>query len=136
MTEDERRKRYEMRLSDIEEFQEVMSIISREVPVMIKGIVGSIFSEEAGREMGRAAASFYAELKAGGIPEETALKMTENYMKIFTDMGDLIKGVMEKRGYKGETKRKEMRELGEEISRLVMESVKEKLSKEIKKKER
>ncbi len=41
--------------------------------------------------MGKAAAAFYKELKDSGIPNEMALKMTEDYMKTFTGFGDLLK---------------------------------------------
>ena len=76
-----------------EELKEVLSVVSAEVPGMIKSILASVFSEEAGRNMGKAAAAYYKELKNGGLPEQVAVKMTEDYMKTFTSIGDMLKGV-------------------------------------------
>jgi hypothetical protein len=76
---------------EAEEVKEILGVVSKEIPALIRGIVGSIFSEEAGRDMGRAAAAFYKELKEGGMPEVTAVKMTENYIGTFTSLGDVLK---------------------------------------------
>jgi len=70
MSEKEREKE-----KDVEELREVLSVVSKEVPNLIKSIIASVFSEEAGRDMGKAAAAFYKELKEAGIPEEMAIKM-------------------------------------------------------------
>ena len=48
---------------EAEEVKEILEVVSKEIPALIKGIIGSIFSEEAGKDMGRAAAAFYKELK-------------------------------------------------------------------------
>jgi len=85
--------------SDVEELKEVLSVLSSQVPALIKGIIASVFSEEAGRQMGRAAGAFYKELIEAGMPPETAIKMTENYISAFTNLGELLKsiGTKEKR---------------------------------------
>jgi hypothetical protein len=75
-----------------EELKEVLSVVSAEVPSMIKSILSSVFSEEAGKNMGKAAAAYYKELKDGGLPEQVAVKMTEEYMKTFTSIGEMLKG--------------------------------------------
>jgi hypothetical protein len=109
---------------DVEELREVFSIFSKEVPNLLKSIIGSIFSEEAGRDMGKAAAAFYKELKEGGMPEETAVRMTENYVSVFTSLGDVMKTAVsgEKKG-KGE-------DIGEEISKRIKEKMAEKRKEE------
>ncbi len=76
---------------EAEELKEVLSVVSKEIPALIKGIIASVFSEEAGRNMGRAAAAFYKELKESGMPDEVAIKMTENYISVFTSLGDIMK---------------------------------------------
>jgi hypothetical protein len=78
---------------DAEEVKEILNIVSTEVPAMIKSILASVFSEEAGRNMGKAAAAYYKELKDGGMPEQVAVKMTEDYMRTFTSIGDMLKGI-------------------------------------------
>jgi 3-oxoacyl-ACP reductase-like protein len=103
------------------ELKEVFGALSQELPALIRSIIASVFSEEAGRDMGKAAASFYRELKEAGMPEETAVKMTENYMSVFTNLGELI----QMRGKGGKQERKG-EEIGEEISRKIKEKMAEK----------
>jgi len=114
--EKESKKEWE---EDVKEITEVFGALSRELPVLIKSILGSVFSEEAGRDMGKAAAAFYKQLKEAGMPEETAVKMTENYISVFTSLGDIMK-----RATSGEKRAKG--ELGEEISRKIKEKLAEK----------
>jgi hypothetical protein len=107
-------------VGDAEELKEVLSVVSAEVPALIKGIIGSVFSEEAGRDMGKAAAAFYKQLKEAGMSEETAVKMTENYVSVFTSLGDVMKRSVSGKGeFKGD-------EIGEEISKKIKEKLAEK----------
>jgi len=116
MSEEKGKKKEE----DVDQLKEVLGVVSREVPGLIKGIIGSVFSEEAGRDMGKAAAAFYKQLKDAGMPEETAVKMTENYVSVFTSLGDVMKNAVGgKREFKGE-------EIGEEISKKIKEKLAEK----------
>ncbi len=108
---------------DAEEVKEVLGVVSKEIPALIKGIVGSIFSEEAGRDMGKAAAAFYKELKGAGFPEETAVKMTENYLGTFTSLGSLMNMV----GKKGKAKEEK---ITEEISKKITDKLEKKLQEE------
>ena len=76
-----------------DKIKEILSVVSEKLPALIQGLVGSVFSEEAGRAMGQAAAAMYAELKAGGIPDDTALEMTRDYVRNFTNLGEMFKNV-------------------------------------------
>jgi len=76
---------------EAEEVKEILGAVSTEIPALIKNILESVFSEEAGRNMGKAAGAFYKELKESGMPDTLALKMTEDYMKTFTKFGDFFK---------------------------------------------
>jgi hypothetical protein len=115
MTEEKEKRRKQ---PDVEEITEILNVVSKEVPSLIKALIESVFSEQAGRDMGKAAAAFYKELKDAGMPEETAVKMTENYVAVFTSLGDIMKGMGRERGAKGQG-------IGEEISRRVKERVAE-----------
>jgi hypothetical protein len=102
---------------DAEELKEVLGIVSKEVPGLIKGIISAVFSEEAGTDMGKAAAAFYKQLKEAGMPEDSAVEMTENYMSAFTNLSNIMnKAVGGGRGIRGE-------EVGEEISRKIKEKL-------------
>jgi hypothetical protein len=76
---------------DAENLKEILGVVSTEIPGMIKSILSSVFSEEAGRNMGKAVAAYYKELKNGGLPEEVAVKLTEEYMRTFTSLGDMLR---------------------------------------------
>ncbi len=81
---------------EAEEVKEILSVVSTEIPALIKNIIASVFSEEAGRSMGKAAGAFYKELKNSGMPDTIALQMTEDYMKTFTGLGDILKKIGKK----------------------------------------
>jgi hypothetical protein len=109
---------------EAEEVKEILSAVSTQVPALIKSVLASVFSEEAGRNMGKAAAAYYKELKESGMPDDVAVKMTEDYMKTFTSLGSMLQniGKSEKivlRGKVGE-------DLGEEIERRVREKLEKK----------
>lgn len=101
-----------------EELKEVLSVVSSEVPAMIKSVLASVFSEEAGKNMGKAAAAYYRELKNGGLPETVAVKMTEDYMKTFTSIGDMLKGV---------SKHGTVDEMGEDLEKKIRLKVQKKM---------
>ncbi len=119
MAEDKERKKEK---EDVEELREVLSVISKEVPALIKGIIASVFSEEAGRDMGRAAAVFYKELKEAGMPEDVAVKMTEGYISTFTSLGEIMKRAV------GGEKRIETKELEKELEKEISRKIREKLA--------
>ena len=108
------------RKSDIEEFQKVMKTLSEQIPSLIRGIISSIFSAEAGKNIGAAAANFYKELKAGGIPDEVAIKMTQDYVRTFTNLGTLLSEAMSR---KGGSSGKIGKDLGEAISKALKEKI-------------
>jgi len=117
---EEKEKRKE-KVEDAEELREVLGIVSKEVPTLIKSIIASVFSEEAGRDMGKGAAAFYKELKGAGMPEETAVELTQNYVSVFTSLGDVMK-----KAVSGEHKVKGEDIIGDEISRKIKEKLAEK----------
>jgi len=111
---------------DVEELKEVLSAVSTEVPALIKSIIGAVFSEEAGKNMGRAAAAFYKELKDSGMPDNVAVKMTEDYIGVFTSLGDILKRVGEGKGKVFISGGEKGKEIGEEIEKRVKEKLVEK----------
>jgi hypothetical protein len=112
---------------EAEEVKEILSAVSTQVPALIKSVLASVFSEEAGRNMGKAAAAYYKELKDGGMPEDVAVKMTEEYMRTFTSLGSMLQNI----GKSGKVvlSGKAGEDLGEEIERRVRERVRENVEK-------
>ena len=91
MVDDEKEHEKRRERESPENIKEILGVVSAEVPSLIKNILGSVFSEEAGRSMGKAAAAYYKELKNGGLPEPVAVKLTEDYMRTFTSIGDMLR---------------------------------------------
>ena len=88
MVDDEKKDK---KMMEPENIKEILSVVSSEVPTLIKSVLASVFSEEAGRNMGKAAAAYYRQLKEGGLPEQVAVKMTEDYMRTFTSIGEMLR---------------------------------------------
>jgi len=107
---------------EAEEVKEILSAVSTEVPALIKSILASVFSEEAGRNMGKAAAAYYKELKESGLPEDVAVKMTQDYMRTFTSLGEMLRGI----GKGGRWSEKAGDELGEDIEKKIREKFEKK----------
>lgn len=115
---DEEKEHKKSKVEDAEEVKAVLEVVSKEIPALIKGIIGSVFSEEAGRDMGKAAGAFYKELKESGMPDEIAVKMTENYISVFTSLGDIMTKFS--KGEKGSS------EIEKEIERRIKKKLAEK----------
>lgn len=71
---------HESNSNDLRELQEVLDVVSTKVPKLITELLRTVYSEEAGAQMGKAVGSFYKELLSSGIPEQEALSMTKDYM--------------------------------------------------------
>jgi len=108
-----------------ENIKEILSVVSSEIPAMIKSILSSVFSEEAGKNMGKAAAAYYKELKDGGLPEQVAVKMTEEYMRTFTSLGDMLRSAG-----KGRWGHEDEDEISKEIHKRVQEKLQRSTDKE------
>ena len=117
MSEEREHKKREG-MEDAEDVKAILGVVSKEVPALIKGIVGSVFSEEAGRDMGKAAGAFYKELKESGMPDDIAVRMTENYISVFTNIGDIMK--------KFEIGKKHPSDMEEEIEKKIKKKLAEK----------
>jgi hypothetical protein len=111
-----------------ENIKEILSVVSSEVPALIKSVLTSVFSEEAGRNMGKAAAAYYKQLKEGGLPEQVAVKMTEDYMRTFTSIGDMLRS--SGMGRHGE---RSGQDIGEEIEKRIREKLDKRVDREVSK---
>jgi len=126
MSEEKSERKKGMR--EAEEVREILGVVSTQIPALIKGVVGAVFSEEAGRDMGRAAGAFYKELRESGMPEDVAVKMTQNYIGVFTSLGDMLKQAVSGKGKHMHIKvvKECKEEIGEEIAKKIKEKIVEK----------
>ena len=76
-----------------EEISGLLAAVSKELPGLVKGILDAFFSPEAAADMGKSVATFYMTLKEGGIPEDTALAMTKDYLGTLTKWSEGLKGM-------------------------------------------
>jgi len=65
---------------DVEELTQVLDVVSDRIPRLITALRDTIYSEEAGREMGKAVGAFYRELVQAGIDSQEALSMARSYI--------------------------------------------------------
>lgn len=93
MSDNKEKAKKDSDLPEAQEVKELLSVVSSEVPALIKGLIASVFSEEAGRSMGKGAAAYYKSLKEGGLPEDVAAKMTQDYVRTFTSFGEVFRNV-------------------------------------------
>ncbi|MHA1960777.1 MAG: hypothetical protein ACW99U_11125 [Candidatus Thorarchaeota archaeon] len=77
-TKKERRKRSEQ--TEAEEVGEILGVVTEQIPKLISGLIGSVYSPEAAASMAAAIGGFYRKLKEEGIPEEMALELTKKYV--------------------------------------------------------
>ena len=71
---------------DAIELSEVLDAVSVKLSELITNVLKSVYSEEAGHNVGRAVGTLYRELVDAGIPAETAVKMASDYMISFKDL--------------------------------------------------
>ncbi|MDH5690486.1 MAG: hypothetical protein OEY81_03535 [Candidatus Bathyarchaeota archaeon] len=119
-------------MGEAEEVREILGVVSTQIPALIRGVVGAVFSEEAGKDMGRAAGAFYKELRESGMPEDVAVKMTQNYIGVFTSLGDMLKEAVSGKGKRVHINvgKEGEEEIGEEIARKIKEKIAEKTERE------
>jgi tetrahydromethanopterin S-methyltransferase subunit G len=71
---------------DAIEVSEMLDAVSTRLPEMITNLLKTVYSEEAGRNVGRAVGTLYQELVEAGIPKDLAVKMASDYMISFKDV--------------------------------------------------
>lgn len=72
--------------NDVKELAEILDTITDKIPQLINGVINTLYSAEAGKNIGQAVGSLYKELVESGIPEEAALDMAKSYMLSMKDI--------------------------------------------------
>lgn len=67
-------------MEDMQELSNVLNVITDKVPALIKSIIETLYSPEAGVNLGRSVGALYRELITSGVPEADALEMAKDYM--------------------------------------------------------
>ncbi len=71
---------------DIQDLGAILDTVSEKVPNLLREVLASLYSPQAGSDMGKAVGAFYKELVAAGIPSEEAIKMARDYMISLRDV--------------------------------------------------
>jgi hypothetical protein len=87
---------------EAQEVAEIFETLATRIPEMINGILGSLFSPESAKNMGKAVGEFRASLIEAGIPEEEAMQMTREYLGTLTNFSGMIKEASRSRKYREE----------------------------------
>ena len=66
-------------------------MVSEKVPTLLSNIMNTLYSGEAGKNMGRAVGNFYRELIDSGIPEQDAKEMAREYLFTLKSVTDAFK---------------------------------------------
>ncbi len=77
------------RSKSADEIREVLSVVSSEVPGLLRGLRDIFYSREAAESMADAVGTFYRKLVESGIPREDAMEMTRRYM---INLRDVVRG--------------------------------------------
>ena len=89
--------------SDVEELREVLHAVSeflKELTPTVKDLIEAIFGGLKGDILGREVGQFYRSLLNAGMPEDEAIKLTEEFLKrrmAVMDVAKVISGFVPKR---------------------------------------
>jgi len=69
----------------------LLDSVSEKLPKLISGLVNTVYSAEAGTNIGQAVGNLYKELTAAGIPQDEAIAMAKDYMLSITKIMSNLK---------------------------------------------
>lgn len=67
-------------VKSVEDLREVLSIVTDQVPDLLRGLRDILYSKEAAENMADAVSTFYKKLVEAGIPKEEAMDMARGYV--------------------------------------------------------
>ncbi len=67
-------------VNSVEDLREVLTVVSEQVPDLLRGLRNIIYSKEAAENMADAVSTFYTKLVAAGVPKDEALDMARGYV--------------------------------------------------------
>lgn len=80
----------EVKKSDAKEVKEILEVVSKEVPALIKNIFSSLYSADIAIEYGKGIALLFKELKEQGLPEDMIRDIVMKYANSINLIGNAI----------------------------------------------
>ncbi|MHA1302782.1 MAG: hypothetical protein ACTSQE_06010 [Candidatus Heimdallarchaeaceae archaeon] len=78
-------------MTDAEEVKEILSVVSTEVPALIKNIFSSLYSAEMAVEYGKGIGQLYQQLKDQGLPEDMIRDIVMKYADSINIIGEAVR---------------------------------------------
>jgi hypothetical protein len=67
-------------INSVEDLRELFSVLSEQVPGLLRGLRNILYSKEAAENMADAVSTFYTKLVDAGIPKDEAMDMARGYV--------------------------------------------------------
>lgn len=58
---------------------------SKTIPILLKNIIDTVYTEDTGTKVGKSVAKMYLELKAAGLDKEEAMELAKDYIRNIKD---------------------------------------------------
>ncbi len=78
-----------MKGNEAQEVEAMLDVVTKKIPEIFTTLRDVIYSKEAARGLGQSAASFFKELKEGGMNEEQAFELTRDYLAALKNIGNM-----------------------------------------------
>lgn len=92
----------EIKKNDAQEVREILEVVSKEVPALIRNIFAALYSSDIASEYGKGIGMLYKELKEQGLPEEMIREIVLKY----ADSINVIGNSLQFQGKKSEARKK------------------------------
>jgi len=71
---------------DVQEIGAILETVSEKMPALIKSLINTMYSEEAGAQMGKAVGNMYKELIDAGMDKADAMTLVKEYINVAKNM--------------------------------------------------
>ncbi|NHK30550.1 MAG: hypothetical protein FK730_04320 [Asgard group archaeon] len=77
----------------VEDIKEILSIVNKELPILIKGLFTSLYNAESAEQYAKGIAVIYKTLKEQKLPDEMVEKLVMNYSESINLLGSALKNI-------------------------------------------
>jgi len=70
----------------VKEIAQMLDMVAEKLPGLVANLMNTVYSEEAGSNIGKAVGAFYKQLIESGFNPEDAMAMTKDYLNSIKEM--------------------------------------------------